>query len=178
MADGRTQEDLGSVSSPALTEAVRGDALDARAQIPSQGEPVEVTPPPGELQASGKEEKALGSLADQLAQQSLEHKRVELERLREEVSDLQSDRAFREQFAPRVFSMVSWWLGGIGVFVLMHGCSDEREVSQNAHSFSLPTEVLVTMISGVSLAVVGLLATVLVYLFPKRDRSKVSRGDG
>lgn len=92
---------------------------------------------------------------------SLAH-RLDEQRLK----DLESDRAFREQYAPLVFRLVSYWLLGIGLLVLFHGCDDPAI----RLGFALETPVLVAMISGVSLAVVGMLATILVYMFPRRDR--------
>ena len=187
MSDSNEDEEPKSRETPAPIVGQAGRELAAAPLVSSDEEEALVTPPPeaGEVPAAKKA--ASGPLKDTEIEASLslriELQKVEVDRNKEEVRkisadvevleqrkhDLISDRTFREVFAPRVFTMVAWWLAGIGAFVFMHGCQDTRPNPQNAHSFSLPTEVLVTMISGVSLAVVGLLATVLVYLFPKRD---------
>lgn len=69
--------------------------------------------------------------------------------------NLQQDIDLRKQYANRIYWLLTGWLIGVVGVVVLHG----------AEMLTLPTTVLTALVSGVSLGVIGLLATVAKYLF-------------
>ena len=87
-------------------------------------------------------------------------KSLENIRFRAEIEDLVQNREQRKEYASRLFWIVVVWLVSIDVIVLLHGFSH--------FPFTLSGAVLTTLIGSTTVSVLGLLAIVANYLFPKR----------
>lgn len=84
-------------------------------------------------------------------------------RNQEEQKDRELDREFRSEYAPKVFELINMWLFLVAFFLLMSGFTD--------NVFELDDTVLVALVAGLSAGIVSLLAIVLYWMFPRRDKS-------
>lgn len=89
---------------------------------------------------------------------------LEQERKAQRIKDLKSDRAFREEYAPKIYNLIAFWLAVIILLLLLEGCS--------GIPFDIGDNILVTLIGGFSVSVVGLLTIVITYIFPQRSRRR------
>lgn len=94
--------------------------------------------------------------------QSYENARLALqnELLEAKIDDLVQDRDQRKTYSNRLFRLIVCWLMAIGLIVLLDGFS--------CIPFALSVPVLTTIIGSTTVAVLGLFAIVVNYLFPKR----------
>ena len=81
----------------------------------------------------------------------------------EKLKSAQQDRAMRKSYADKIFSLVKWWLGSVGVFLLLSG------FGKACGFFIMEASVLTTLVGGTTLGVVGLFATVAKYLFNEKQ---------
>lgn len=78
----------------------------------------------------------------------------------EELEGLKQDRQQRKEFAVKIYWLIVCWLGGVAILLFL--------VGWGGCGFRLSDAVLVALISGTSANVIGLLAIVILYLFPRR----------
>jgi hypothetical protein len=106
---------------------------------------------------------------------------INAEILGEKLSSLKQDRAERKSYANRIFILISAWLLGVFVILILSGFgrpSDNHFIVYCKSSFvvfpltfSISDKVLMTLIGGTTATVLGLFAIVANYLFPKRGNS-------
>lgn len=96
------------------------------------------------------------------ALQSSEEEERALQRAhhRQKIEDLTQDRAQRKRYGDRLYWLVLGWLVATGLILGLHGF----EVC----GFALPVAALTTLIGATTISVIGLLAIVARYLFPRR----------
>jgi hypothetical protein len=93
---------------------------------------------------------------------------LEAERLQEQVFDLQSDRAFREKYAPKILRLIQVWLSVVVAILLLDGVGIPSE--RWRVTFDLSDQVLLALIGGTTASVIGLLVIVITYIFPRRNK--------
>ena len=99
-----------------------------------------------------------------------EDSREKDEQLRNEtLKDRQQDRAQRKEFAGKIYWLVAFWLGGVGVILLLSGWQHSAWFPY-CRPFQLSDGVLMTLIGGTSASVIGLMVIVANYLFPKNGK--------
>ena len=86
---------------------------------------------------------------------------LELRKLEAELADQKQETDLRREYAGKVFKLVSSWLGGVGLLVVAQGATQIP--------FQLTDTAIAWVIGGTTASVVGLLVTVVAYLFPKRE---------
>lgn len=78
----------------------------------------------------------------------------------EKLQSLKQDREQRKEFAVKIYRLICCWLCGIAVLLLLR--------AWNCGGFYLSDSVLIAIITSTSANVIGLLAIVVLYLFPRR----------
>ena len=86
--------------------------------------------------------------------------RSDLERQQQKLADLaaeslKQDIDLRNEYAKKIYRLLIGWLLGVVLLIVLCGLA----------ILEIPTTVLTALVSGVSLGVIGLLATVAKYLF-------------
>jgi hypothetical protein len=81
---------------------------------------------------------------------------------RAQIISIKQDIEERKKYAGRIFSLLSLWLIGLFVLLLLQG------FLSHLHYFSLPDAVLLATIGGTTLNVIGIFIVVARYLFPRR----------
>jgi hypothetical protein len=102
-------------------------------------------PPDAPSPESDKEERAF----------LLAQKQAELESYKQDTEE-------RRKYANRIFELVSIWLVGIFVILMVQGFLDPRG------AFRLDNSVLLAVVGGTTVNVIGIFVVVVNYLFPKR----------
>ena len=102
-------------------------------------------------QVQGKE------LPDKL--DNLEVFSVEDERKRQEIENLKSDRRLREKYADRILRFLEVYAGTVALFIILHGFE--------LFGFSMPNEVLITLVGSTAVAAIGLVGFIAKGLFDK-----------
>jgi hypothetical protein len=69
-------------------------------------------------------------------------------------------RRLRETFCNRIFWLVVWWLCAVFFLIILDGSLAPW------HLFSIPSAVLIALISGTTINLIGVLIVVMRYLFP------------
>lgn len=94
-------------------------------------------------------------------QAELETKEMEcaVELKRQRIKDVEQDRRERRGYAYRIFCLIVVWLWGLAMIVMMDG----------AMMLDISDKVLIGLITGTSVNVIGLMAIVAKYLFPKNN---------
>ncbi len=85
---------------------------------------------------------------------------AELERNRQEIEDLKSDRELREKYANRILRFLECYAAIVAIFLILNGFS--------FICFSLPDEVLITLVGSTAVAAIGLVGFVAKGLFGKK----------
>lgn len=80
----------------------------------------------------------------------------------EKLQGLQQDREQRKEFAKKIYWLICLWLLGVAALLLLRGW--------NIWGFYLSETVLIALITTTSANVIGLLAIVILYLFPRKRR--------
>ncbi len=80
----------------------------------------------------------------------------------EHLRGLRQDRREREKYADKIFTLVTRWLFGIMVLIILCG------LGKSVPIFHLSDAVLLAIIGGTTVTVLGLFAIVAKYLFPKK----------
>lgn len=82
---------------------------------------------------------------------------LEVRRLQEEVKSLRNDTKARKKYAEKIFQLAWIWLAGVSILLLMQGFQPL--------GWHLADSVLVTLVAGATAGVLGLMASVLAYIF-------------
>lgn len=109
-----------------------------------------------------------------LETQTLENEqlRVEIEKLRAELTSFNQDILQRRSFAPKLYLLTCVWLGLVTLIVLLQGFSEGRW-----HIFRLDDSVLIALLGTTTVNVVGLFYVVAKYLFPEKSAGFVRAAD-
>src|SRR5579872_1576165 len=83
-----------------------------------------------------------------------------IELLKAQVAGIKQDISERKVYANKIFVLISAWL--IGVFVVILLCG------MKCKCFTLSDSVILALIGGTTISVLGLFVIVANYLFPKR----------
>jgi hypothetical protein len=97
------------------------------------------------------------------AETVLEEESVEFERVKAELDSYKQDTQERKKYAHRIFCMISCWIGGIFLILLLEGFDGIPR-----SFFHLSDEVLLASIGSTTVNVLGIFYIVTHYLFPKR----------
>lgn len=89
--------------------------------------------------------------ADDEHQKNLEH-----------LESLKQDRTQRKEFAGKIYGLICLWLIGVAIFLLLR--------AWNAWGFYLSDAIMIALITTTSANVIGLLAIVILYLFPRKQK--------
>lgn len=100
-------------------------------------------------------------ISDQESNQ-YEHQKQELE-----LAGGRYELEARKRFGTWIFVLVAMWIAAVMVIVILAGYS-ETKIFGEVPGPKVPDGVLIALISGMSVNVIGLLAIVINYLFPKR----------
>lgn len=90
--------------------------------------------------------------------------KLELDLLQQKVADLEHDRDMRKRYAPFVFWLIAIWLIVIFLLTVFDGI--------NGNDFDLDVSVVIVLWSGLPVSIMGLLAIVLNWMFPRRDKGQ------
>jgi hypothetical protein len=91
---------------------------------------------------------------------------------------LANEIKIRKLFSKCLFGLVASWIAAVMTVLFMQGCCskntvtcivDEKTAEIQSVSFFLSDSVLIALISGTSVSVIGLLVTVVNYIFPKES---------
>lgn len=85
--------------------------------------------------------------------------RLELDKLREQIAGLKTDRELRKQYGDRILRFLEWYAGVVGSLVLLSGFSFTR--------FNLPETAMVALVGSTAIAAIGLVGFVAKGLFDK-----------
>jgi hypothetical protein len=101
-----------------------------------------------------------------------EERDIDLQAALQQLTDAETNRLERIKYAERIFWLMSSWLIGMGVILLLSGFGKDYGF------FSLNKAVLITLVSGTSLNIIGIFAIVVNYLFKngKSIKEKISKG--
>lgn len=80
----------------------------------------------------------------------------------ENLESLKQDRTQRKEFAGKIYGLICVWLIGLAILLLLR--------AWNAWGFYLSDTVLIALITTTSANVIGLLAIVILYLFPRKQK--------
>ncbi|WP_339780810.1 hypothetical protein [uncultured Thalassospira sp.] len=89
-----------------------------------------------------------------------EIKDVENARKQQEIADLESDRGLREKYANRILRFLECYAATVAIFLVLNGFRFK--------CFSLPDEVLITLVSSTAVAAIGLVGFIAKGLFGKK----------
>ena len=109
-------------------------------------DPLDAIPPPGNVSSEADESTAV-ALAD-----------IERARVEAELESLITDIDQRKTYAGKIFWLVIVWLSAVGLILLLH-----MYRCWNMHP--LPDGVLIALVAGSTVSVVGILASVIAYVF-------------
>lgn len=110
-------------------------------------------------QAEEAEERQ-AAFKDEATKIMLEQQRYDIEKLKEEIKDIQQDRLQRKDFANKIFDFMCWYLFGVFVIILMNGIS--------TMSFHINDEIILTLLKTTAIEVIGTFAIVASYLFYRK----------
>jgi hypothetical protein len=79
------------------------------------------------------------------------------------ISGTRQNIAERKKYAGRIFFLLSCWLGGVFVILLLQGFLSPWRI------FGIDRSVLLAVIGGTTLNVIGIFVVVVRYLFPGRS---------
>jgi len=82
------------------------------------------------------------------------------------IESLTQDKEERKKYAKRIFVLLSLWLGGVFVLLVLQGIGSPR------NWFQLDDSVLLAAIGGTTINVIGIFLVVARYLFPQRSMSR------
>ena len=80
----------------------------------------------------------------------------------ENLESLKQGRTQRKEFAGKIYWLICLWLIGVGIFLFLRAWS--------VCGFYLSDTVLIALITTTSANVIGLLAIVILYLFPRKQK--------
>lgn len=86
----------------------------------------------------------------------LEKSNLEDQRILEEIKNLKSDRELREKYADKIIRFLEIYSSVVAVFICLHGFG---------LGFTLPNEVLITLVGSTAVAAIGLVGFVAKGLF-------------
>ena len=92
-----------------------------------------------------------------------EEEDLEKQKQRAHIAGLIQDIAERKKYAGRIFWLISSWLIGIFLILILQG------FGSNSHWFALSEAIVIAAIGGTTINVIGIFIVVAKYLFPKRD---------
>jgi hypothetical protein len=93
----------------------------------------------------------------------LEEEDLDKQKQKAQIAGLLQDIAERKKYAGRIFYLISLWLIGIFLILILQG------FGSNSHWFALSEAVVIAAIGGTTINVIGIFIVVAKYLFPKRD---------
>jgi hypothetical protein len=99
------------------------------------------------------DQESFNSAQDFAALEAEDKHKHELEKL----AGLEQDRLQRKEYAGKIFWLVCAWLFVLSLMILLAGCAIIR----------LSDAVMITLISGASINIIGLMVIVANYLFPR-----------
>jgi hypothetical protein len=97
----------------------------------------------------------------------LEEEDLDKQKQKAILAGLRQDIAERKKYAGRIFWLISIWLIGIFMILMLQG------LGSNGHWFALSEAIVVAAIGGTTINVIGIFLVVAKYLFPKRDSDPV-----
>ncbi len=98
---------------------------------------------------------------DNIKQQTAE---AELERIKLNNRSDEQNIENRKKYGYLIYSLVIGWLVILSIILFFHGFK--------VRDFALPDGVLITLIAGTTVKVIGLLAIIVNYLFPKPKQNR------
>lgn len=84
----------------------------------------------------------------------------------EKLKGLEQDREQRKEFSHKIYALVCIWLGLL-IFILCMSAWGIHFYPLPSKEFFLSDNVLIALITGTSANIIGLMAIVILYLFPK-----------
>ena len=93
----------------------------------------------------------------------LEEEELDKQKEKAILAGLVQDIAERKKYAGRIFWLISLWLVGIFLLLILPG------FGSNGHWFALSEAIVISAIGGTTINVIGIFVVVAKYLFPKRD---------
>jgi hypothetical protein len=93
----------------------------------------------------------------------LEEEELDKQKQKAILAGLVQDIAERKKYAGRIFCLISLWLVGIFLLLILQG------FGSNNHWFALSESIVISAIGGTTINVIGIFIVVAKYLFPKRD---------
>jgi hypothetical protein len=119
------------------------------------------------LDVAGIIDKPVGGPDDADSETKKEEEDLDKQARRAQIISIKQDIEERKKYAGRIFCLLSLWLIGLFVLLLLQGFLSPL------HYFFLSEAVLLATIGGTTLNVIGIFIVVARYLFPRRPEEEL-----